>query len=193
MKSLTEFIKEGLDDNNEIKLEIEQFINDNFKSGKIKISNAPNRDGKYEVSTTGKVVVKNKNIESLTNGMFVWSTVKNSFLIMDCKKLKSLEGAPHTVGEMFDCSFCDSLTSLEHAPKNVVGDFSCWECVGLKSLYGAPDTVGGDFHCDYCKSLKSLEYAPKEVGGLFSCEGCGTKFDSSTVERYTDVGGNIKC
>ena len=80
-----------------IKDEIESFLKANYR-GSIKISREPNADGKYEVSSTKDIIVKNRNITSLTNGMFVWMVVNGSFDCMSCNSLESLEGAPKEVG-----------------------------------------------------------------------------------------------
>ena len=111
MKSLRESL---LDDDligktdNMIKDEIEAFLKENYK-GSIKISNFPNKDGKYEVSSTTNIEVKNKKIASLTNEYFVWATVDGYFECIYCVKLESLEGAPKEVGEAFGCSGCSFL------------------------------------------------------------------------------------
>ena len=82
------------------------------------------------------------------------------------KSLKSLKGAPQTVGGDFACVH-NRLTSLEGAPRTVGGDFCC-NFNRLTSLKGAPKTVGGDFSC-FGNQLTSLEGAPKTVGGDFRC------------------------
>ena len=153
-----------------IKDEIKAFLIENYK-GLMKISRNPNADGKYEVSSSSNIGVKNKNITSLTNGGFIWTAVNGSFEVLDCKSLKSLEGAPKKVGEDFYCSSCDSLTSLKGAPKEVRKDFSCINC----------------------ESLISLEGAPKEVGGIFECYGCAGKFTVEDVKKVSNVRGKIKC
>ena len=148
MKNLKEYIIESIFDiednidnmDESIKEEINQFLNDNFDGASLcKISDKPNNDGKYEVSSKEIIKVKNKKITSLTNGLFIWTTVDKDF----------------------KCAFCDLLTSLEGAPKNVGGTFNCIYCNSLTSLKGSPEKVGGKFDCNGCKSLKSLEGAPK--------------------------------
>ena len=88
-----------------IKDEIKAFLIENYK-GLMKISRNPNADGKYEVSSSSNIGVKNKNITSLTNGVFIWTAVNGSFEVLDCKSLKSLEGAPEEVRRDFDCRGC---------------------------------------------------------------------------------------
>ena len=132
MKTLRESL---LDDNlvektdKMIKDEIKAFLKANYK-GSIKISRKPNTDNKYEVSSTTNIEVKNKNITSLTNGMFIWIIVDGYFDCSYCKSLKSLEGAPEKVRRNFYCDKCNSLTSLKGAPKEVGGDFNCYGCAG---------------------------------------------------------------
>ena len=130
MKSLRESLLDGdLVDkmDKSIKDEIKSFLKENYK-GSIKISKEPNKDGKYEVSSTSDIVVINRNITSLTNGMFIWTLINGSFYCSGCKSLKSLEGAPKEVGDDFNCNNCDSLKSLDGAPKKVGGNFFCRAC-----------------------------------------------------------------
>ena len=151
-----------------IKDEIKAFLKANYR-GSIKISRGSNQNGKYEVSSTKDIIVKNRNITSLTNGMFIWTTVDGSFDCMNCNSLESLEGAPKEVGGQFYCFSCLSLTSLKYAPEKVGGDFYCSFNKSLKSLEDSPKEVGGSFYCSRCPDLTSLEGAPKEVGGDFNC------------------------
>ena len=197
-----------------IKDEIEKFLKANY-NGTIKISQKPNADGKYEVSSNSVVEVINKNITSLTNGIFIWTTVDGSFSVIDCISLKSLEGAPEKVGRTFNCSECTSLKSLEGTPENVEGCFYCDGCNSLKSLEGAPKKVRGDFYCINCRSLKtldgssqtvnrsfycnncssltSLNGAPKKVDGDFNCYGCAGKFTIEDVKKISNVKKDIIC
>ena len=220
MKNLKEYIIEGIFDTDEdtidksINDQIKQFLKDNFDGASLcKISDKPNNDGKYEVSSKEIIKVKNKKITSLTNGLFIWTTVDKDFKCAFCDLLTSLEGAPKNVKGTFDCSYCDllkslkgspekvggkfncnscnSLTSLEGASKNVGGDFNCNGCESLTSLKGAPEKVGGGFSCNYCKSLKSLEGAPKEVRKNFSCGNCLITFIADDVKKVSNVKGKI--
>ena len=173
MKSLVESL---LDDDlvgktdKMIKDEIKLFLKENY-DGLIKISKKPNTDGKYEVSSTKDIRVKNHNITSITNGMFIWSTVDGYFDCSYCIKLNSLEGAPKEVGKYFYCSNCDSLKSLE----------------------GAPKEVRGGFYCHRCNSLESLKGAPEEVGGKFECYDCASKFTEDDVKKVSNVKKDIIC
>ena len=174
MKNLKEYIIEGIFDiednidniDESIKEQIKQFLKDNFDGASLcKISDKPNNDGKYEVSSKEIIKVKNKKITSLTNGLFIWTTV----------------------GGDFSCWECELLTSLEGAPKEVGGDFSCICCNSLTSLEGSPEKVGGNFSCNYCDSLTSLKGAPKEVGGYFSCQECRGNFVREDVKKVSNV------
>ena len=195
MKSLRESL---LDDDladkmdKSIKDEIKSFLKENY-TGSIKISREPNADGKYEVSSTKNITVKNRNITSLTNGMFIWTNVDGSFGISYCDSLKSFEGTPEKVGGNFHCSKCNSLESLKGAPKEIGGDFNCTGCNSLKSLEGAPRIINGYFRCYDCNSLTSLEGAPKEVGRGFYCHNCKVKFTKDDVKKVSNVKGEIKC
>lgn len=137
MKNLKECIIESIfdvEDNIDnvdefIREEIKHFLKDNFDgASSCKISNKPNRDGKYEVSSNRNIMIENRGITSLTNGLFIWTYVKGDFYCTYCKSLTSLEGAPKEVGKDFRCSDCNSLTSLEGAPKEVDGNFCCSFC-----------------------------------------------------------------
>ena len=209
-------VEDNIDNVDEsIKDQIKQFLNNNFKNAsKCKISEKPNKEGKFEVSSNGDVEVKNKSITSLTNGLFIWTNIKGNFISSNCNSLTSLEGAPKEVGGNFYCSicnsltslkgapkkvggnfscgYCNSLTSLEGAPKEVGGNFSCFNCDSLTSLEGAPKKVGADFSCFNCKSLISLEGAPKEVGGYFNCDDCCKNFSKDYVKKVSNVKGEIR-
>ena len=196
MKSLRESLLDNdlVDKTDEIiiKNEIEEFLKANYNCrGSIKISEKPNKDDLYEVSSNSAVEVTNKNIISLTNGMFIWSTVDGSFFCNNCKFLKSLEGAPEKVEGGFYCIGCDNLISLDGAPKEVGGTFDCSDCQSLKSLDSAPKKVGRNFDCSNCTSLKSLKSSPKEVGGNFDCSGC--KYLELLEGAPKEVGGDFNC
>ena len=175
MKSLREsLLDDDLIDKTDkmIKDEIKSFLKENFiGASSCKISRKPNLDGKYEVLSTKSVEVTNKNINSFTNGMFIWTVVDGSFKALYCNSLESLEGAPEKVG----------------------GNFNCTDCKSLKSLEGAPKEVGGSFNCTRDSSLKSLEYAPEKVEGSFCCSNCAGKFTEDDVRKISIVKGKIKC
>ena len=153
--------------------EIKKFLRDNYlKFNILKISKKPNKDGLYEVDCrrSRMVKVKNKEITSLTNGMFEFVEV-DYFCCSYCDNLTSLEGSPKKC-EVFNCSGCKNLTSLEGAPEEVGGNFNCTGCNNLITLKGSPIKVEGYFYCTDCDKLTSLKGAPKVVEGGFDCSYC---------------------
>jgi len=72
-------------------------------------------------------------------------SVTGNFSCSD-NNLKSLDGAPSSVGLNFDCSSNPKLTSLTGAPSSVGRNFDCTNN-NLTSLNGAPSSVGGNFYC----------------------------------------------
>ena len=81
-----------------IKILVKQFIKENYDyNGDIIISDEPNKDGKYEVSLTGDVKVKNKELTSLTNEYFIWKNIGGNFYCCNCQMLESLEGAAENI------------------------------------------------------------------------------------------------
>ena len=178
MKNLKAYIIEGIFDiednidniDKSIKEQIKKFLKDNFGGASLcKISRKPNKDGKYEVFSSKNIKVKNYKITSLTNGLFIQTTVGDDFYCDNCTSLTSLKGAPKEVGVIFCCEYCKSLKSLE----------------------GAPEKVDDDFYCSNCKSLTSLEGAPKEVDGNFCCSFCGSMFTREDVKKVSNVKGRI--
>ena len=110
MKTLKEYIIEGIldiEDNIEnlsIESLIEDFIKENYEiKGNLQIKKKGN---KYIVSTKGSVEVENKNITSLTNGLFEWGAVEEYFSCYGCTSLKDLTGAPEKVGKDFYYKRC---------------------------------------------------------------------------------------
>ena len=153
-------------DNNEAKRKrVESFLKKNYK-GKFIISETPNEDGKFEVSSNGKLTLMS-NIEHLTTEDFVFTQV-DYFNCCDCTSLKDLEGAPEKA-RVFECSGCVALKTLEGAP-NEAEVFNCSYCTALQSLKGASKKVK-EFNCSYCTSLQSLEGAPS-VWERFDCTDC---------------------
>ena len=195
MKSLREsLLDDDLIDKTDkmIKDEIEAFLKENY-DGLIKISRKSNIDGKYEVSSITDIGVKNRNIISLTNEMFIWTKVDGYFNCSHCIRLESLEGAPEKVEGGFYCIGCDNLISLDGAPKKVGEKFNCANCRSLKTLKGAPKVVEKDFDCSDCNSLKSLDGAPKEVGGNFECKSFKIKFIENDIKKVSNVKRKIIC
>ena len=147
---------------------IEEFLKENYK-GEWTISEEPNEDGLYVVNSNDNVYIKNKQMTSLVNDLFVWGTINGGF---DCSwcSLTSLKGAPKTVKD-FVCCECPLLESLEGGPEIVTGYFDCGGCKSLKTLEGGPQEVRGTFYCNHCKSLTSLKGAPGIIDE-FNCSGC---------------------
>lgn len=171
---------------------IREYIKSNYDiSGNLTISEKPNKDGLYEVNSDNNVTVKNKQITSLVNDLFIWGTISGDFNCFRCNSLKSLEGGPKIVEGFFSCSYCKSLTSLEGCPKTVGGYFSCCYCNSLKSLEGAPEHVKGSFNCYDCKSLTSLKGCPKIVEGNFGFYRNKLKVSKITIKMKCKIKGNI--
>lgn len=157
-----------------IKQEIKDFLKLYFTGhSHCKISRQPNSDGKYEVSSNGKIIHNESNDphgRNLTNGRFIWTVVNGDF---NCSsKVISLEGGPRKVTGDFYIVDSNQLTDLKGAPEEVGGTFYCSYNSGLVSLEGGPKKVGENFMCNSCIRLASLEGAPEEVGNAFSCCGC---------------------
>ena len=159
---------------------VEEWIKHNyFFTGKLFISDD------LDVHCSGEVHIKNKSIESLTNGLFRWGGVSGEFNCSFCNNITTLEGAPKCVGGYFNCTGCKNLTTLEGAPEEVGLSFVCNRCNNLTSLKGAPEKVGGDFYCNKCENLKSLEYAPEVDGGKFVYSNCpNLKITDSDRRKY---------
>ena len=198
MKTLKEHILEGIldiedniniDTSNMTKDVIEEFLKENYSiKGSYNINETKNI---FIVDVTGYVDVTNKNITSLTNGLFEFSKIVGSFNCSGCESLKTLKGSPKEVGWSFNCSYCKSLKTLEGAPKKVGETFYCNNCKSLKSLKGAPQECYS-FYCNNCESLKTLEGAPEKVKGEFYCNYCGIEFTENDVRKYTKVDGDIR-
>ncbi len=127
-----------------------QFLNNNY-AGDFIVSETPNENGKYEISSNGKLKLMNYNTESLTTDDFVFTKV-NYFNCNFGHSLKSLKGAPGKVEEFY-CNNCHSLQTLEGAPKEVK-EFYCGDCKSLKSLKGAPKKTK-NFNYQGCSSLRA--------------------------------------
>lgn len=202
MKDLKNYINESLlDDDLEnsddfIINDIIDWIKEHYSlaGGKLSVSKKPNKNGKYVVNYTDTVAFKHHKFgdaESITNGNFVWGTVKGSFHCTNLRGLESLEDCPRKVGKVFNCGENDNLISLEGAPEYIGGAFRCDGCKNLKTLKGVPEKIGGDFYCIGCSKITSLEGAPKEVGGDFYCYNCGKDFDKAYISKFSDIKGEI--
>lgn len=169
MKTLYESLLDDFDaiakkDTKSIKAQIKEFLKQTYKSSSnAKISKTPNEDGLYVVDWNNNLVVIDRNIEQLTNGLFTFGEVKGGFGCYHCEKLKTLEGAPQIVHGNFSCSYCRALESFKGGPQIVDGEFDFSVCDSITSLEGAPK------QCEriMCQSsrngynLKSLEGCPQ--------------------------------
>lgn len=165
-----------------------KFLEENYKiTGTVK---PHKKDGKLFIDVGGDVMVKNRDLTSLTNGRFCFGEVRGSFYCDKCDSLKTLEGAPEKVFA-FSCIECTSLTSLKGSPKFVDNAFSCSYCISLTSLEGAPGYVGRDFDCCYCFNLTSLKGAPEYVGGYFNCIDCENLISLNGAPK--EVGEGFVC
>lgn len=196
MKTLKESILSDIDatlsdknTNAQIRRIISKFLKDNFK-GRCTISNKPNSDGLFEVSSKYNISTVKSNITKLTNDLFIWTNIERNFECVSCPSLMSLKGGPKHVGGKYSCINCP-ITSLEGAPVEVGGDFNCSYCGNITSLEGAPKKVGGYFECRECQSLKSLMGSPVIINDYFNCAGCESLV--SLKGGPTEVKGNFKC
>lgn len=189
MKELKEVLLEAIESvdlpmNDEI-MEVINFIKTNYdgdathmrlkefgpkRTSGFYIRSEKNDDGKYVVDFKGLMRVKNLQITSLTNDLFVFG-----------------EGKKGKLDASFECSKCKNLTSLEGAPESVSSTFSCSRCENLTSLEGAPIEVGYNFICYGCTSLKSLKGAPKRVRVSFQCQSCGVQFTEDDIKKVSKV------
>ena len=78
---LDDDLADSIDKN--IKQEIKDFLKLYFTGhSHCKISRQPNSDGKYEVSSNGKIIHNESNDphgQNLTNGRFIWTVVNGDF------------------------------------------------------------------------------------------------------------------
>lgn len=90
--------------------------------------------------------------------------VEDSFRIMNCPSLQSLEGCESLICRDFECSHT-SITSLEGSPKNIPGVYNV-QSNKLEDLKGGPDYVGNNLWAGG-NPLTSLEGLPKFIGSRF--------------------------
>ena len=171
------FLYNGAD--NEIEIELPSYIAEAINNEKVgykekeanriknRLSLNPQTNRYDYDGNLTKEILMNFFVSEDRNGFIVnFGKVTGNFICSDLG-LKSLKGAPQTVGESFDCSI-NQLTSLEGAPQKVGKNFDC-SINQLTSLEGAPQKVGKNFNCSYSQ-LTSLEGAPQKVGGDFYCQ-----------------------
>ena len=138
MKNIYYYIKESLlDDEDDVFDGAKEGVIKDFLETNYKINSSYNikeKGNEFIVDVRGSVKVMNKNITTLTEGLFKFGEVGGSFDCIGCKSLKSLKGAPkETV--VFDCSNCKSLTSLEGAPKcTFIAAYNCGKSYGKSDI-----------------------------------------------------------
>ena len=132
MKTLYESLLDDFDDldkdfHQNIKNKVWNFLIDNYKLNnkpislddkKIKIGDKPNKDGKYVVDVEGGIMVKNHDIYTLTNDLFVFGKI-DGYFGCEYTNITSLEGAPEEVGGYFSCINCNKLKNLDYLPKKI--------------------------------------------------------------------------
>lgn len=188
MKRLTEYISESIMDVNKNISDfdintVESFLQSNYSKSKFDISKKPNKDGKYEVSSKDYIKATNKDLTSLTNGMFIWKNVRG-LDFSDCHKLISLEGLPEE-GDCegpYDYEFNDiEIKQIQKELKEIwkkydYTDFDCefeHECgwvgnldVGkykfITSSAGDPYDEDEDYDCDDFE-IAQVNYCDIEV------------------------------
>ena len=176
MKTLTQYILES-------ESTVAQFLKANYK-GKFKISSTPNSDGLYEVSSTGKVELKNTSATSLTNGEFIFTECK-TFVVEEAEELENLEGFPKNVKDLAVLSWLN-ITDLTGMPEKLKGDLKVTQCSNLTSLKGCPKEIGGMFECSGNKKLMELEDGPTHVGKIYVDDN-GKKFTKSYITSLIKI------
>lgn len=142
------------------KMQIDEFIRKNYKqvSSKYRISKKKNKDGKYELSSTGPIYINGLATE-LVNDLFVWKKVK-SFFACNNDHIKNLIGAPREVTNLY-CHYSYNLESLEGCPEKIDGEVNL-RFTSIRSLVGLPEKVGR-LQCDHCDNLVNLKGCPKII------------------------------
>jgi hypothetical protein len=125
--------------------------------------------GEATIHASGVVDVQgNVTLKSLWRKLPVQFGVVTGFFLCAGSQLHTLEGAPHSVGDVFDCS-SNALTHLTHAPRHVGKHFRCSDNL-IQSLQHAPTHVSGYFNCAQNR-LTNLLHAPTYVELNFTCHG----------------------
>ena len=155
---------------------VKQFISENYSMVWMKVDTeliiTKGKDKLLVRTRSGKttVIVKNKKLKSLTNGMFEWESCGN-FSCIQCEELESLEGAPKKCID-FLCNKCSRLKNLIGAPEKCKL-FDCTSCKALESLEGAPKECD-EFVCNYCYKITSFKHSP-EICRRFNAEDTQTE------------------
>ena len=118
MQKLKPIIESLLDNEDELTNDeglVRVFLNKNynFQGGTLTIRS--DKDHNFIVDYTGKVKVINRDIEELTNGLFVFGHCKE-FLCNQCSNLKSLKGGPMNA-ETFEYHDCPNLVDYNGLQK----------------------------------------------------------------------------
>lgn len=142
---------------------------------------------------TGVVDVEgNVHLRSRTGSLQVtFGKVLGDFICANTH-LKSLAGAPHTVGGDFRCEN-NMLTNLIHGPQRVGGRYNC-AYQSLMSLQGAPHEINGEFLC-MRNQLTSLEHMPQkgvthldcQYNPITSLQGLSVDLDSVSCTYRADL------
>ena len=114
------------------------------------------------VDVDGEFTCAHEELESFNGIKF--GHVSGDFYCLN-NRLKSLEGAPQSVGGTFDCQR-NNLKTLEGSPKAVGEDFYCWSNP-LESLIGAPESIGGTFNFNDELSVPEGRWSFKYLSYLF--------------------------
>lgn len=182
--------------------EIKRFIEENYLTGRLKISPKRNDKGLYEVSTLGEVNTK-PHIKSLTNGEFEWTYVKKNFNIYNAD-IKDLKGAPREVGGVFKIMDAHELESMDDCPEVVGISVFVATCNKLKTL-GSFKSIGARkpsrldrenaLFVSNCDELVSLGECPKYIrrlslinlAKLKSLKGCPEEVEYIYIKNLTSL------
>lgn len=207
MKTLYEGILADMEDvmtrsDSDIREAVKSFLFDNYYGSYI-IPMKPNKDGIFEITFTKKMVVINKELSELTNGLFIFGDCKGEFDCSHCINLTSLKGSPRSIGT-FNCSYCPKLTSLVGGPEKLYNNTTYYcndcglttlkgspkNCFGMnccnnkiKNLVGGPEKINGHFICNHNSELESLKGCPEQIKGWFDCSNC-PKLELESLKMY---------
>ena len=99
---------------------IKEFLKENYFIDPYEIKTTNN---KLVIDVKGNVKVINKDITSLTNGLFEFGVVSEYFDCTRCESLKTLEGAPKKVGLIFHCGHCGVQFTKNYVGKYTISGF----------------------------------------------------------------------
>lgn len=202
MKNIIQYIKESLLDDEEVlssngdEFIVLKFIAEHYLFNRNYVDVDEIKDkctlkkkgNKYIVDVMGTLSIKEDvglTINVLTNGMFEFGKVAGNFLVVNCPKLKTLEGGPKMVGQTFNVDICNSLKDLVGGPEVVEGDYYCTSCSNLKSFKGAPKQLDYDFVWAGCPNIKDLKYHPKKAGNVVFAK--NSDFTKDDIKKVCDV------